>query len=226
MKKRSKAKSSYKESKVYAGKTREEWRDWGEEFGMGLDKGGKEFGKSMEEMGGRIREHVKSHRGEWREWRRERRGRLHDWWFGTFGLIAPLLGSVFGIVLLLLGILALNIINLSARSYFVYAVSAFLFSNLYLFFAVSLLMGYGKYFSRRYGVFWIVSPFIKSIGITFVIWIAIFVLDLINVYSGSSFIAAVSNFLRVNLLGIFVVLVVLGYVFEFFIRVMWDMFDV
>lgn len=213
------------EVKKYAGKTEEEWRDWGGEFGKRLDKGGREFAEEMEDLGERLNKHFKSHREEWGERfgrRMERRSRewgkrWDNWWFGTFGFVAPLISSIIGIMLLAFGIVLLDFIYLYVRSSFILAVSDFIFTNLHWFFAASLLFGYSNYFSKMYNkTYWIVSPIIHSTGIVIVIWILIAVLNLINEYAMSNFIAVVSNFLYSNLLGIFFVLVILGYIWVIF----------
>jgi len=168
---------------------------------------GKEFGEEMKDFGERFGKHME-HKGK------EFGKRWDNWWFRTFGFVAPIIGSIFGIIFLALGILILNFINLYLGSYFVFMISNFLLANLHIFFVFSLIFGYGDYFSKRYPeTYWVVLPIINSIGAVFVAWIAIFILDLINSYVASTFIANVSNFLYTNLVGIFIVFLVLGYVF-------------
>jgi hypothetical protein len=189
--------------KKYAGKTEEEWRDWGEKFGKRMEKGSKEFAEEIEDLGDRFEKYLEQRDKKLKK----------EWWFISFGFIGPLLGSIFGIVLLALGILALNIINLPLRSIFIASVSNFLLANLYWFFGAFLFFGYSNYFSKRYPKsFWMIEPITTSISITVLAWFTILVLSLINVSVGSTFIASVSNFLYTNLLGIFVVFLVLGYI--------------
>lgn len=200
------AKNPRKKPERYAGKTEEEWRDWGENFGKWMDKRGREFGEEVSDLGERFGKHMERRSKEWEGERRE-------WWFTTFGFIGPLIGSIFGIILLIVGIYVLNFLNLVLASDFISAVSNFLYVNLYLFFAIFLFTSYNEYFSKRYHRdYWIVSPIATSIGIAIAIWIAIWVLNLINTVPNSHLITSVANFLSVNLLGIFIIFLVLGYV--------------
>lgn len=214
MAKRRKRKSKRKrkpqrKAKRYHGKTEKEWRDWGEKFGKRMDKRGKDFAEEMEDFGKRFGIHMEQ---KGRRWERECR----DWWFRTLGFVGPLVGSIFGIICVALGIFVLNLINLPVGSNFISQVSNFLFSNIHWFFAIFLFFGYSDYFSKRYSkTYWMVSPIFSSIGAVIVIWISIWVLNLINAYANSSFIASLSDFLAVNLWGIFIVLLILGYALAF-----------
>lgn len=195
--------------KRYYGKTEKEWRDWGEMFGKFMEQRGKEFGEDIGDLGRRL-----ENKFELRS--KELEKDMHDWWFKTFGFIGPLMGSIIGIVFISFGVLALNIINVPLGSSFISAVSNFLFRNLSWFFAFFLFFGYTDYFSKRFPrTYWIASPIAASIGIIITIWIAIWLLNLINVYSHSTLISFLSNFLFTNLGAIFVVTLVLGYVIIF-----------
>lgn len=196
------AKKPKKNVKKYAGKTEEEWRDWGEKFGKRMEKRGKEFAEEVEDLGERF------------EKRFGHKKRLEkEWWFISFGFVGPLIGSIFGLICLALGILALNVINIPLGSSFIASVSNFFLTNIYWFFGAFLFFGYSHYFSKRYPKsFWLIEPITTATGITILAWISIFILGLINVYAGSPFIASVANFLLRNLLGIFVVFLVFGYI--------------
>lgn len=191
--------------KRHANKTEDEWRDWGDKFGKRMNKRGKEFGEEMRDLGERLGKKMERRSKKWeKEWK--------DWWFTTFGFIGPLIGSVFGIICLSVGILALNLINLPLESNFISGVSNFLFKNLHWFFTAFLFFGYTDYFSKRFSeTYWIVSPIVTSVGVVIVIWISVWILNLINAYVSSSIITSLSNFLYVNLLGIFFLLLVFGY---------------
>jgi len=167
-------------------------------FGEEIEAIAENFGKRMERKG--------------KKWEKKH----HDWWFRTFGFIGPIIGSIFGLVFLGFGIWVLNLVNLPLRSSFILVLSNFLFRNLHWFFGAFLFFGYSDYFSKRFSkTYCMVSPIVSSIGIIFVIWISIWILNSINTFAGSSVIASVSNFLYVNLSGIFVVFLVLGYAVTF-----------
>jgi uncharacterized membrane protein len=194
-----------KKPKRYAGKTEEEWKDWGLKFGKRMKKRGKEFGEEMENLGERIEKHF-GRKGK--KWSREYR----DWWFFSLGFIGPLIGSIFGIICIALLVWVLKFVNLPLSSPFISTLSNFFITRMHWFFVFFLFFGYGDYFHKRYQkTFWTVSPIFSSIGVVIAIWVLIWILNLINNYIGSSLIASVSKFIYVNLAGIFVLLLFLGY---------------
>ena len=178
---------------------------WGENFGKFMEKRGKEFGEEIGELGKRF---GKNFEDEGKKLEKEWKG----WWFRTFGLIGPLVGSIFGIVFLAIGIVVLNLINMFLGSSFISLVSNFIFRNLYFFFAVLLFFGYSDYLSKRFPkTFWIAKPMTTSLGIALVIWISIWILSLVNIYVGSRLITSLTNFLYLNMWGVFFVFLVFGY---------------
>ncbi len=142
------------------------------------------------------------------------KGMGKDWWFRTFGLIGPLIGSIFGIVCLSIGIWLLNLVNAPLASTFISSLSHILLANLHWFFLIILFFGYNDYFSRIYfKKYWMVSPIVNSVRIIIVIWVLLWILSLVNSNIGSSLLVSVSNSIYANLLIIFLVFAVLGYVF-------------
>jgi hypothetical protein len=211
------ARKSRREERMYAGKTENEWRDWGERFGKLMDQRGREFAEEIEDIGERFGRHMDRKSSKWEK-------RCKYWWFSTLGFIGPLIGSILGIVFIALGIWVLDVINLPLSSSFISSLSSFLYRNLALFFAAFLFFGYSDYFSKRFPrAFWIISPITTALGIVILIWASIFILNLINATLNSSFISSVSNFLHANLSGIFVVAVVLGYIFLFIGKMIMNM---
>lgn len=167
------------------GKTEQEWEEWGERFG--------------------------------RKWERKGRGWGEEWsatWLYTLGLAGPLIGSIIGIFFLAVGVLLLNLVNLILWSPFITAVAGFLWSNIGIFFAIMLFLGYGKYLSRIHPfAAWFFAPIAGCIGITVFLWIGVFILGVINTHVNSAFISSVVLYVDQNLLGIFLVLLVFFYVF-------------
>jgi hypothetical protein len=201
-------KKSYAGDKEFGERFGRRMERLGKKFGGRMGKQGRDFGEEIGELGERFGEHMgqraKKREREWEGWR-----------FGTFGPLWPIIGGILTLIFLAFGIWILDFINLSVKSYFVFQVSSFLRSNLYLFFAFSLFFGYARYLRRRNRrAYWILSPVVSSLGVVFFIWISIFMLGLINFYVGSTFIDLIVNFLRVNFLGIFIFFLVLGYAFE------------
>jgi hypothetical protein len=203
-----------KEKRKPRRRTHTDYEEWGEKFGRRMEKQGRDFGEEVEELGERFGERMRYKGKLWeRDW--EDRG------LETFGLIWPIIGSIFMLIFLAFGIWILDFINLSVKSYFIFQVSSFLFSNLYLFFAFSLFFGYARYFRRRFRrIYWLLSPVVGSLRLIFLVWIFIFVLGLMNFYVGSTFIQIIADFLRANFAGIFIFFLVLGYAFEFMKKIL------
>jgi len=180
-----------------------------EDFGDWVEKRSKEFAEEMEDIGKRFGIQIER---EAKKWEKEE----SEWWFRNFGFIGPLIGSIFGLVFIVFGIWILNLINVPLRSGFISTISSFIFTNLHWFFAAFIFFGYSNYLSKRLPkTYWIISPFIKGVGAVFIIWISVWLLNIINIYADNSVIAHVSNFLYLNLWEIFILFLVLGYVIIF-----------
>ena len=210
-------------SKLYAGKTRAEWRDLGEEIGRHMEKTrakgltlGEEVDLAAARIGERIRHKLEARREkeQWgRDWESRWERSWNDWWFNTFGLVGPVLGSVFGIVWLVICIWLINFVNIFLALKFIAAVTDFLWANLGLFFAASLFFGYGDYFVKRSpGGKWLVQPALVAMGITFALWITMRIIEVINASSPNPALASAAAFLTANLQAIFLVILVIGYV--------------
>ena len=200
------------DTRKYAGKTEEEWKEWGFRLGKDLDQGGREFADAMDDFGEKIREQRFEEKIERFGRRMEHKGR--EWerhWFRTFGFIGPLIGSIVSLICLLFCVFVLNLINIPVQSGFVSTVSGFVLTNIYLFFTMSLLLGYGRYLYRRYPVFRIVQPLLTTVSVVFGFWVAASVLALLGVESGNSVITTMANLFLSNLVAIFTVFLVLAY---------------
>jgi len=186
----------------YRDMTEEEWKGWGEKFGKRMEKRSKDFGEEIGQLGEKFGKHM------------DQRGKGYkNWWLSTFGFIGPLVVSIFGIVFLGVGIFALNLINLYLGSTLISAISNFLFTNLYIFFAIFIFSNYRDYFSKRYReTFWIVSPITISISVIIGLWIFGWIINLVNTVPQNQILASISNFLFTNLFPILAVFIVLGYV--------------
>ncbi len=197
-----------KKEETYAGKTEEEWRDWGENFGKRMDrlgkkieKGGKKFSEEAEDFADKFERHME---------RKSKRWKHHEFW--PFGFIGPLIRSVFGIIILMVLVLALNFVNLSLGNMFIVALSSFLLRNIQWFFAFSLFFNYSHYFSRLYHkTYQIVAPLVYSLNIVIALLIATWVIDLVNIFIKMNALTLASRIIYQNLIGIFVIFVLLGY---------------
>lgn len=179
--------------------------DWGENFGKWMEKRGKEFGKEMEDAGESFGKHMERHHKEWK-----------CFWFDSFGFIGPIIGSIIGIAFLAFGIWILNLINLHLVNIFILLLSTFLLTNIHWFFLASLFFGYSTYFSRRYPkTYWLFSPIVIGLRVVFILWVLTSIFMLVSVYSNVNILEAFSRFFYENLWTAFILIVFIGYVFEF-----------
>lgn len=198
-----KKKASRREIKRYAGKSREEWRVWGEEFGKNVDN----FSEEMQGLRRRFDKRME---------KRDRccEGGHRHWWFSTFGFIGPLIGGIVGIIFLLLGVWILNLINTPFGSGFVSAISSFFLYNISWFFIASVLFGYDYYFRKIYPrSYWIFSPIVGSVRAIFVIYVLISLLAIASEFTGVIF-SNLTNFFYTNIFGLFIFFLFIGYVIE------------
>lgn len=180
--------------KLYARKTKREWRDRGKEFSRNIDQGSKKFSEAMERHGKR--------------WEPAYRG----FWFDTLGFIGPLVRSVIGIVFLVLAIWIVSYINGLISSEFVLALKNFLFAYIGIFFLASLFFGYARYFSvRRPRTYWLLSPIVNSLKVIYIIWILASVIGMVGAISAASLAVAM-------LPSLFFVFVFIGYGYEIIMK--------
>jgi hypothetical protein len=189
-----------------------------EDFERWIEQRAKDFAEEIEDIGKRFGSEIE------KKSKRHERHR-HEWKFEVFGPIGPLFGSAAGIIFIAVGIWLLNLINIPLGSSFISTVSGFLFSNLHWFFIVSLFFGYNNYLKRFSKGYWIIAPLMASIGIVIVAWVLGWAFGVVSNYTEASIFPQLSSVLSENLWGIFVLVLVLGYVIVFiqkiFMRV-WD----
>lgn len=204
MPKKSRDKKSLRRKRVAGNNLGRQSKDFADEVG----RLGENFGNRMEHFG-----QVFGSRSD--RWEQEREMKWRNRRFSPFGFIGPFIGSVMSVVCLALGAWLAKIVGILLASEFILSLSNFIFANIHWFFLASLFFGYSGYFSRRHGLMqWILSPIIAGIGTTIVVWIGILMLNMANVFAKSSIIAAAASFLYANLAGIFVLVLVLGYILK------------
>lgn len=187
--------------------TDEEWREWGEKFGERMAKRGEDFGEEMAELGDRFGRKMERRGREW-----GRHGR--SWWFTTFGIAGPLIASVVGIIFLIIAIIVLKIANFVLGSSFITAIGDFLYANVYIFFAIFLFTNYNEYFSKRFrSTYWMITPITAGVSLVVAFWIIAWVLTLVNTVPHLAVLSTIASFINANLLTLFVIVFVLGYVF-------------
>jgi len=179
----------------------EYWEEWGERFGRKMERKGEAFGKRMEAC---FEKKGKKFEEKCCSWH-------------PFGIIGPLIGSICGIVVLIIIVAIVNWLNLGLGSAFLSALTGFVMANLAWFLAAGLFFNYAKYISKFVGHFrYFVKPIITGAAIAFVAWLIGAVFMAVNVSAQDPIIASISFSLSSNVLPIFIVFVVLGYVFLIF----------
>jgi hypothetical protein len=175
----------------------EYWGKWSERFGKKMEKKGKAFGGEMEAR-------FEKKDGIWeKKWRNS---------FCVFGVFGPFIKAVVGLIFLMLGIVILNLINWGLGSTFVAALAGFLSTNISWIFLVSLLLGYGRFLLKVMGKRkWILSPIVGSAKASFVLWFLANIFLAINISAKVWFFDWIANAVLANLLLIFLVLAVIGY---------------
>lgn len=132
--------------------------------------------------------------------------------FNLLGFLWPVISAGLGILCLLFVVILLNIININLESYFIAALAALFYNNLYLFFSVSLFFGYADYIRLHFSkIYWLVEPIINALGVVAVLWIFITALNLANPYAANNFLMILANVIYLILDRVFLLFLVLGY---------------
>jgi len=197
-------------------------RGRGKDLGQTIDDAGARVGEKLRRAAKRVSAGIERARTEWRRERREKpveTGRKRhweavweDWWFNAFGLIGPLLGSAFALLWLAIAIWMINFVNTGLEIHLLFAISSFLYANLVLFFAVSLFFGYARYFSKASPkTHFLTWPLTTAFAVAFTLWIAAWVVDLLDAYYPAASLSGASAFLHSSTYSVFIVLLALFY---------------
>jgi phage shock protein PspC (stress-responsive transcriptional regulator) len=170
-----------------------------------FDQGIEEFGQEVSNLGERFGKHM------------EKKGKeMETSWNKTLGITGPFISSVFGIVMLAILLWIFNLVSVPLGSGFLSSLYSFVFSNLALFFAFFLFFSYTSYMHKRSRrVYMPISPVVTAIGITIGFWILMSALNLINLSFSVVYLTTISQFIQYNLLGIFTIFLLLGYLVLF-----------
>jgi hypothetical protein len=186
------------------------------DFDKWIEKRAKEFAEEIEEIGKRFEAEID---------KKARKHERKEWKFEPFGPLGPLFGSAAGIIFVAIGIWLLNLVNASLGSGFISTVSDFLFSNLHWFFIISLFFNYNDYLKKFSKAYWAISPIMAGIGIVIVAWVLSWAFSVVSNYTDASIFPNLSTFLGENLWGIFVVVLILGYMAVFATKVFMRMWE-
>jgi len=168
-----------------------------------LERGIDDFARDIESLGKKIGKEF------------EDAGRGMDTWSDTtLGVLGPLIWSLVGLVVLFLIIGALWFIGNSYETFG--DIGDFLLANVWLIFALGLLMSYGNFFSRRYRhQFRWVRPVFTALGLVFGLWIFAEIMMIVAVNMNIEIMDTISTILSTYLGVIFIVVLVIGYVVFF-----------
>jgi len=166
----------------------------------GFEKGMEDFGKEMDNLGKRLE----------REFEGFGKG-VETWTDSTLGIAGPLVWSLVGLLVLFLIIWALGWLgNWSPSSG---DIGSFLLANVWLIFALGLLLSYGNFFSRRYREqFRWVQPVFTALGLVFGLWIFSEIAMIVAINLNIEILDTISSIISTYLAVIFLVVLVIGYV--------------
>ncbi len=174
------------------------------DFEQGIDQFGEEMGRLGERLGKRFEKRA----DEW-----ERRGKGCDSWsLKTFGLAGPVLSSVLAMILFVILTWFLGMVSAGAGTGIIYNIWAFLSAYSGWFFLIFLFSAYKSYFSKVHKeAYRPLSPVFSGIGLTIAAWLIARMISIANMSVGSPFLYWASALLENNLLLLFWIFVVAGY---------------
>jgi len=163
------------------------------------------FSKEVEALGKKFEMHMDRKGEEW-----------NSWFHRTFGLIGPVMSSIFGVIILAVFIWIIGFVNWPIGSVFLSGISNFLLGNIATFFLIFLFFSYMSYFSKTrpigYKVF---SPLVTAISVVVALWIAMRVVNIANISLKSSALSEMTFFVSQNLIWVFLIFFVVGYMYLF-----------
>lgn len=189
---------------------REKLKHQARQFGKEAEALGKKLGKKGEEFGKRFEKHGESFGKKVEKHGDECCGRDYRP-FSAAGLI---LSIIVGILGLAISIWALDILAQRTGSAVLYELHDFLFFNIGAFILIFLFSSALTHFSRycRTGRV-LLSPLSSAFGITVFFWIASSIMLIDGGITTSPVIYAVAQYMKSNLMGIFLFFLMLGYFF-------------
>ncbi|MCX6820979.1 MAG: hypothetical protein NT016_03450 [Candidatus Aenigmarchaeota archaeon] len=187
------------------GKTENEWREWGEEFG-----------DSMAAIFGGVRTSARraadKERDARRAERREVRWEWHEHWHHG-GVVGPIIAAVFKMVFFAIGAWLLGLFGSWAGSGFIIALGQLFMQNMPLFFISFLLSSYARASRCCGGACKLVWPAIHAASVSAGVWIFALLIDFVNSYTVVALLQVASEFLRANIAGIFLLAAFISYLY-------------
>ncbi len=144
----------------------------------------------------------------------DEKGEHWDSWFtDTFGIFGPLVSTLLGLVVLGVAIWSMHVINASFSSDILAQIATFLTNNFLLFVGVFLLFSYTTYVSRERPKYYEpVEPVVTAAGLIIAVWLGARVMAIANESISDNILGSIVTFMDGNILWIFSVFIILGYV--------------
>ncbi|MCX6771940.1 MAG: hypothetical protein NTX79_07845 [Candidatus Micrarchaeota archaeon] len=139
-----------------------------------------------------------------------------NWWFlplEIMGMIGPLIGAVVSLIVTIICLWIVRLVNIVLQSQLAALMIEAVDWNIAWFFVVPLVIGYCQYFARRfYAGYLVCMPIGNAAGFAFSTWIIAWVFRAVGTLSSIAFLYQIGAGLRENLLLIFALVLLLGYV--------------
>lgn len=184
--------------KKILGKTRKDWREWGEEFGKNMASlfGGME--KSAQRATERERE-KRTMRWEWHE----------RWHHG--GVVGPIISAIVELAFFAFGVWLLGMFGGWLGSAFITALAQLLSANMPLFFLAFITSSYARASMCCGAACRLVWPPVRAASFAVNVWVFAMMLDFVNSYLLIGAFSATTTFLRANIVGAFLLAIFVGY---------------
>ncbi len=136
-----------------------------------------------------------------------------EWYYDTSGVAGTILSAVFSLAFLGIGIFMLDYFAREMASAALAGTREFLLANVDVFFLMFLLTSFIKYCSKgRQRMHIAISPLAAALGITVFFWAAANIALIANAGAGNIVLSTIADSVRSNLLAIFVIFSILGYI--------------
>ena len=143
----------------------------------------------------------------------------HQWfskWFlplEVLGMLGPLVGAVASLIITIICLWMVKFANVIFQSQFVSLMIGAVDRNIAWFFIVPLVIGFCQHFAKRfYAGYLVFMPIGNAVSFAFSMWITAWVLRAIGMLANVAILFQIGSGVRENLLLIFALMLVLGYV--------------
>ena len=141
-------------------------------------------------------------------------------WYGwgflpleILGMLGPLIGAAVSLIITIICLWLVRFANVIFQSEFLTLMVGAVDRNIAWFFIVPLVVGYCQYLAKRfYAGYFLLMPIGNAASFTFSMWMAAWVFKTVGALANVLLLSQIGIFLRENLVPIFALVLVLGYV--------------